>query len=126
MRVAVSRQRGRAQVTEKFGELVPRLPEATLPRAAGRVEASSACGNLCLLVRSSSSDSSLRPAAPSSQTSVWGLRHDADYPALSDLKCGLNGRGDMREHGPFPCTAHERACATGRRQRFRDCAFLET
>lgn len=37
VRVTVSRRRGRAQLTEKFGQLVPRLPEATLTcAAAGR------------------------------------------------------------------------------------------
>lgn len=101
MRVTVSRQRGRAQLTEKFPQLVPRLGEGVLTCAADGAEGSSSCGHLRLLVRSSSPDSSLRPAAPSRQTSLLGLRHDADYPALPDLKCGLNGTGDMREHDPF-------------------------
>lgn len=49
----------------------------------------------------SSSDSSLIPASQGRQTSVQGLRHDADYPALSDLERRLNGPGDMRVHEPF-------------------------
>lgn len=121
----VGRTDGRA---EKFHQVVPgvlgRPARGSLlrrgPPSACPAEGPSSRGDLRLRARSSSADSSLRPAAPSRQTSVLGLG-DADYPALSDLKwSGRHARART-----LPGTAHERACATGGRQCFRLCAFYE-